>query len=94
MTCLSAVVRGSRLNCWKTKPMVRLRSRARSSADMRPMSRPSIARLPLVGVSSPPIRFIMVDLPDPEAPMIATNSPASMSSETPSRALSSCSPIR
>ena len=30
--------------------------------------------------------FINVDFPDPEAPIIATNSPSKMSIETPSRA--------
>ncbi len=29
---------------------------------------------PVVGVSRQPIRFISVDLPDPEGPIIATNS--------------------
>ena len=37
--------------------------------------------------------FISVDLPEPEGPMIATNSPAPIESETPSSARTSTSPI-
>ena len=36
--------------------------------------------------------FMKVDLPDPDAPMMATNSPGSMSSETPRNASTSTSP--
>ena len=36
--------------------------------------------LPFVGVSRQPIRFISVDLPEPDGPMIATYSPRSISS--------------
>ena len=38
-------------------------------------SSPAIFTLPLVGLSKQPIKFIMVDFPDPEGPTIATNSP-------------------
>ena len=38
--------------------------------------------------------FMNVDLPEPEGPMTATNSPGATSSETPSRARTSVSPIR
>ncbi len=34
--------------------------------------------MPLLGVSRQPIRFISVDLPDPDGPMIATYSPRSI----------------
>ena len=37
--------------------------------------------------------FIIVDFPDPEAPMIATKSPRSTVSETPRSACTSKSPI-
>ena len=37
--------------------------------------------------------FIIVDLPEPEAPMMATNSPSRMVSETPRSACTSTSPI-
>ena len=36
--------------------------------------------------------FMSVDLPEPEAPMIATNSPAWISSETPRRTSTATSP--
>ena len=38
--------------------------------------------------------FISVDLPEPEAPMMATNSPCSMVSDTPRSACTSTSPMR
>jgi hypothetical protein len=41
-------------------------------------STPSIRQRPALAVSRQPSRFISVDLPDPEAPMIATNSPAAI----------------
>ena len=37
--------------------------------------------------------FISVDLPEPEAPMMATNSPASMRSDTPRSACTVWSPM-
>ena len=37
--------------------------------------------------------FIIVDLPDPDAPMIATKSPRSTTSDTPREAKTSTSPI-
>src|SRR4029453_5360846 len=46
------------------------------------MSRPSNRYWPAVGPSSRPRIFMSVDLPDPEAPTIATNSPRSIRSET------------
>ncbi len=39
--------------------------------------------VPLVGRSRQPRMFISVDLPEPLAPMMATNSPLAMDSETP-----------
>ena len=49
--------------------------------------------MPRLGVSRQPIRFISVDLPDPDGPMIATYSPFSISMLTPRRAWISSSPI-
>ncbi len=37
--------------------------------------------------------FMKVDFPEPDGPMMATNSPGSTSIETPSRARTSDSPI-
>ncbi len=70
-------MRASRLKLWKTKPSVRLRVSASASASSRdtsvavePVARPSVGR------SRQPRMFISVDLPEPEAPMMATNSPS------------------
>src|SRR5688572_7891532 len=48
---------------------------------------------PFDGVSRQPIRFISVDLPDPDGPMIATYSPRSISIDTPRRAWISSEPM-
>ena len=39
--------------------------------------------MPRVGRSRQPMMFIVVDFPEPDAPMIATNSPSRIVSETP-----------
>src|SRR5207248_6771576 len=49
------------------------------------MRRPSIVMLPAVGVSSPPMRFSRVVLPEPDGPMSATKSPRGMSRSMPCR---------
>ncbi|CUQ41756.1 Uncharacterised protein [Flavonifractor plautii] len=51
------------------------------------MGVPSRRYSPRVGTSRQPRMFIIVDLPEPEVPMMATNSPWSMLSVTPSSAL-------
>ena len=47
---------------------------------------PAIVTVPEVGRSSVPTMLSMVDLPEPEGPTTATNSPAVTSSDTPRRA--------
>lgn len=47
----------------------------------------STLTVPEVGRSNPPSIFSKVDLPLPDVPMMATNSPGSMEMLTPSRAL-------
>jgi len=80
------VARGSRLNVWKTNPISSLRMRA-SSLSFIWLTCFSLSRYePLVGVSRQPIRFINVDLPEPDGPMMATYSPRSIRIETPRRA--------
>src|SRR3546814_9363353 len=54
----------------------------------------TLFRSPSDGRSRQPRMFIRVDLPEPDWPMIATNSPRRMASETPSRARISVSPLR
>ena len=56
-------------------------------------STPSSMNHPLEGTSRHPRMFIIVDLPEPDAPMMATKSPRSIVSETPLNARTSASPI-
>ena len=88
-----ALVRGSRLNCWNTKPIRRLRIEANWSFAMACTSSPANWYWPVVGRSRQPRIFIRVDLPDPEAPMMATKSPSTMSSDTPRSACTVWSPM-
>jgi hypothetical protein len=89
----SAAVRvGSRLKDWKTKPTLSRRSRV-SCASVRLLSSVAPIRTePLVTVSRPATQCIRVDLPEPEGPMIAVNSPRPNSTETSSRATTWVSP--
>ena len=92
MTLSRAVCLPSRLNCWKTKPTLRLRMSASSFSVRLLVYSPSIFMYPLVGVSRHPMRFIIVLLPEPEGPMIAVNEPLRICAETPSSALTQKSP--
>ena len=56
------------------------------------MSLPSTLTEPEVGRSKPPSMWRRVDLPEPEVPTMATNSPASTLRSTPSKALTKVSP--
>ena len=56
-------------------------------------SSPSSRYWPPVGVSRQPRMFISVDLPEPEAPTMATNSPGWISSETPRSTSTATSPL-
>ena len=50
-----------------------------SASETFDRSSPSIRMLPLVGLSNPPKRCSSVDFPQPDGPMMATNSPFSIS---------------
>jgi len=65
------VARGRRLKVWKTKPIRPFRIAARSSSERTETRVPSRRYSPEVGVSRQPRRFISVDFPEPEGPMIA-----------------------
>ena len=91
-TLASAVVLGIRLKAWNTKPIRRLRTMARACPSISATSRPSRRYRPAVGTSRQPRRFISVDLPDPETPMTATESPCSTVRSTPRRACTTASP--
>ena len=63
-----------------------------SSSRMAESSLPSTVTVPEVGRSRPPSIWSRVDLPEPEVPTTATNSPFSTVRSTPSRARTSVSP--
>src|SRR5439155_6626578 len=73
-TLCSAVARGSRLKVWNTNPISSLRMRASASSSRSETFWALSQYSPDVGVSRQPIRFIRVDLPDPDGPMTATYS--------------------
>ena len=89
----SAVRVGTRLNCWKTKPIRSRRSRvsALSLSVVRSVS--PTKTWPLVAVSRPAVTCMRVDFPDPDGPMTAVKRPATKSTETPSRAWTALSPL-
>src|SRR5436305_101559 len=60
--------------------------RARSFSSLPTSDSPATAISPSVGVSRPATRLRSVDLPQPEGPMTATNSPGSITKSTPRRA--------
>src|SRR5512143_153586 len=76
MTFSSALSAGSSWNDWNTKPSSFARSAARPSSPSANSSTPSSCTLPALGVSRPASRPSSVDLPEPEAPRMATASPA------------------
>ena len=74
----SAALRlGSSLKSWKTQPMLR-RSCEMRDGRSREMSRPPTMIVPCVGSISLSNRRIRVDLPEPYAPTMKTNSPLSI----------------
>ena len=78
----SAAVRfGSSLKSWKTQPTLRRRSGTRDRLS-RPRSRPPTMIMPSVGSSSFSSRRTSVDLPEPDAPTMNTNSPFSIRNVT------------
>src|SRR5262245_64514258 len=72
--------------------MSRLRTAESSRLDRCDTSRPFRRYEPAVGRSRQPIKCMNVDLPEPEGPVSATNSPGSIESETPRSAGTSTSP--
>ena len=91
-TLCSAVVRGSRLKLWKTKPSFSVRTSARWFGVSRLISWPSNQNSPELGRSRQPRMFINVVLPEPEAPISATSSPWWIVSEMPRSTGTSTSP--
>ena len=83
----AAVSVGTRLNAWKTNPTASRRSRVRSFSESVVRSTSPMKTWPSVGESSPAMQCSRVDLPEPDGPMIAVNSPAANSTETPAQRL-------
>ena len=73
--CRARVVRDSRLKPWNTKPIFLFRTSASWSLDICETSWPSRKYWPEVGRSRQPRMCISVDLPEPDGPVTATNSP-------------------
>ena len=80
---------GRRLKRWKTKPMRARRILVRSASERREKSVPSMVTEPLVAGVRPPRMWKRVDLPEPEGPTMATNSPGQISKLT-LRSASTC----
>ena len=83
-----------RLNDWNTKPILPLRNIVLSFSLRLPTSWPSRVSLPDEGLSNNPKMFNKVDLPQPEGPMTATNSPSVTYNETPFNAMVSISSVK
>ena len=66
-------------------PMWRRRMRASSSSLFPVIVSPAMLISPSSATSSPAMRLSSVDFPQPDGPMIATNSPAATSRSTPRR---------
>src|SRR5574341_860638 len=72
-------------------PIRRPRASDNSSSGMCETSVPPRKYRPAVGRSRHPIKFSMVDLPEPEGPMIATYEPGWITGSTPRKARTSTS---
>src|SRR5713101_7588022 len=66
---------------------------ASSSSSRSLTSRPASQYFPELGESRQPIRFMSVDFPEPDGPMMATYSPLRISTSTPRRACTCSAPI-
>src|SRR4249920_4171674 len=87
-----AEVRDRRLKPWKTNPIFLLRTAASASFDIFDTSWPSRKYWPEVGRSRQPTMCMKVDLPEPDGPVTARNSPRGTSRLTPRSAFTSTSP--
>ena len=75
-TFSSTVMPSSRLKNWNTMPMCVRRIRASSSSVLPVTSSSASTIVPSSAWSRPATRLSSVDLPQPDGPMMATNSPA------------------
>lgn len=81
------VIVSKRLESWKMNPRSSRRNRASWRLFIPVMSRPPITMRPDVARSIVAMQLSSVVLPDPDGPMMATNSPDSTSKLTPASAL-------
>ena len=90
----TVTVDGKELSAMRDEELTIFRRRkiVRVSSLRAKMSLPSTVTVPEVGRSSPPSIWRRVDLPEPEVPTMATNSPCSTLRSTPSRAFTWVSP--
>ena len=68
---------------WNTKPVVSLRTRARSSSPSPPNARPASETVPALGWSNPAHSPSRVVLPLPLGPTSASDSPAPSEKDAP-----------
>lgn len=81
MTLSKTVVLWSKLKDWKTNPISSLRKEANSLSSNLETSLPLKINFPPEALSSKPKICIKVDFPDPEGPIMATNSPFSITKD-------------
>ena len=74
-TLSSAVSVGTRKNCWNTNPIRSARTPDNALSGSPSTASPATLTLPAVGRSRVPAMASIVDLPDPDGPTIAVNSP-------------------
>ena len=84
---------GVRKNCWNTKPNAELRSSLSCLASKLLVGCPLRATTPWVGASSRANKCMRVDLPEPDLPTTATDSPSLICRFTPFRASNLVSPL-
>ena len=84
---------GTRLNDWNTMPIRSRRSTVRSWSSRVDSSWSPMKAEPEVSESRPAVQCSSVDLPDPDGPMMAVNSPVGNATVTPSRARTSVTPL-
>ena len=82
-----------RLKSWNTKPKFSRRNWARSRGERSARLTPSSRMSPALTVSMVAMQLSRVVLPEPEAPMMAMNSPRSTVKLTRSRALVTLPPV-
>ena len=81
-----------RWKLWNTKPIRAPRRPVRASSPRSEVSTPPSRYVPAVGVSSSPSMLRKVDLPEPEGPTTATNSPSSIRTVAPVSAVTGGGP--